>query len=45
MGYQIVSRVLRPTEVYVTVGALYLVINALVSSGAALAHRRLAAYR
>jgi polar amino acid transport system permease protein len=45
VGYQIVSRVLRPTEVYVTVGALYLVINALVSSGAALAHRRLAAYR
>ena len=45
VGYQIVSRVLRPTEVYVTVGALYLVINALVSSGAALAHRRLSAYR
>ena len=45
VGYQIVSRILRPTEVYVTVGALYLVINALVSSGAAHAHRRLAAYR
>jgi polar amino acid transport system permease protein len=45
VGYQVVSRVLRPTEVYVTVGALYLVIIALVSSGAALAHRRLAAYR
>jgi His/Glu/Gln/Arg/opine family amino acid ABC transporter permease subunit len=45
VGYQIVSRVLRPTEVYVTVGALYLVINFLVSSGATLAHRRLAAYR
>jgi His/Glu/Gln/Arg/opine family amino acid ABC transporter permease subunit len=45
VGYQVVSRILRPTEVYVTVGALYLVINALVSSGATLAHRRLAAYR
>src|SRR5262245_63221489 len=45
VGYQVVSRILRPTEVYVTVGALYLVINALVSSGAALAHRRLSAYR
>lgn len=45
VGYQVVSRVLRPTEVYVTVGALYLVIIALVSAGATLAHRRLAAYR
>ena len=45
VGYQVVSRILRPTEVYVTVGALYLLINALVSSGATLAHRRLAAYR
>jgi polar amino acid transport system permease protein len=45
VGYQVVSRVLRPTEVYVTVGALYLVINALVSSGATLAQRRLAVYR
>jgi polar amino acid transport system permease protein len=45
VGYQVVSRVLRPTEVYVTVGALYLVIIALVSFGATLAHRRLAAYR
>jgi His/Glu/Gln/Arg/opine family amino acid ABC transporter permease subunit len=45
VGYQVVSRVLRPTEVYVTVGALYLVIIVLVSSGAMLAHRRLAAYR
>jgi His/Glu/Gln/Arg/opine family amino acid ABC transporter permease subunit len=45
VGYQVVSRILRPTEVYVTVGALYLLINALVSSGATLAHRRLAAHR
>ena len=45
VGYQVVSRILRPTEVYVTVAAIYLVINALVSSGAALAHRRLVAYR
>jgi His/Glu/Gln/Arg/opine family amino acid ABC transporter permease subunit len=45
VGYQVVSRILRPTEVYVTVGVLYLLINAVVSSGAALAHRRLAAYR
>jgi His/Glu/Gln/Arg/opine family amino acid ABC transporter permease subunit len=45
VGYQVVSRILRPTEVYVTVAALYLVINALVSTGAARAHRRLAAYR
>jgi polar amino acid transport system permease protein len=45
VGYQVVSRVLRPTEVYMTVGALYLLINAVVSSGAALVHRRLVAYR
>jgi polar amino acid transport system permease protein len=45
VGYQVVSRILRPIEVYVTVGALYLLINALVSSAATLAHRRLAAYR
>jgi His/Glu/Gln/Arg/opine family amino acid ABC transporter permease subunit len=45
VGYQVVSRILRPTEIYVAVGALYLVINALVSSGAALAHRRLLAHR
>ncbi|HEY1334430.1 MAG TPA: amino acid ABC transporter permease [Myxococcaceae bacterium] len=45
VGYQVVSRILRPTEIYVAVGALYLVINALVSSGASLAHRRLLAHR
>jgi polar amino acid transport system permease protein len=45
VGYQVVSRVLRPTEVYLTVGALYLLMIAVVSSGAAFAHRRLAAYR
>jgi len=45
VGYQVVSRILRPTEVYVTVGALYLLINAVVSSGATFAHRRLAAHR
>ena len=45
VGYQVVSRILRPTEVYVTVAAIYLLINALVSSGASLAHRRLVAYR
>jgi His/Glu/Gln/Arg/opine family amino acid ABC transporter permease subunit len=45
VGYQVVSRILRPTEIYVAVGAIYLVINALVSSGAALAHRRLLAHR
>ena len=45
VGYQVVSRILRPMEIYVTVAALYLLINAAVSSGAALAHRRLAAYR
>ena len=45
VGYQVVSRILRPTEVYVTVGALYFLINAVVSAGAALAHRRLVAYR
>ncbi len=45
VGYQVVSRILRPTEIYVAVGALYLLINALVSSGAAVAHRRLLAHR
>jgi His/Glu/Gln/Arg/opine family amino acid ABC transporter permease subunit len=45
VGYQVVSRILRPTEVYVTVGTLYFLINAVVSAGAALAHRRLVAYR
>lgn len=45
VGYQVVSRILRPTEVYVTVAAIYLLINALVSFGASLAHRRLVAYR
>ena len=33
------------TEVYVTVAAIYLLINALVSAGPWLAHRRLVAYR
>jgi polar amino acid transport system permease protein len=45
VGYQVVSRVLRPTEIYVTVAALYLLVTAVVTSGAALAHRRLAVYR
>jgi polar amino acid transport system permease protein len=45
VGYQVVSRVLRPTEIYVAVAALYLLITALVTAGATLAHRRLAAYR
>jgi polar amino acid transport system permease protein len=45
VGYQVVSRILRPIEIYATVGALYLLIIALVSFGATLAHRRLAAYR
>ncbi|HZS32627.1 MAG TPA: amino acid ABC transporter permease [Methylomirabilota bacterium] len=45
VGYQIVSRVLHPTEIYVAVGALYLGINALVGYGAVVAQRRLGAYR
>jgi polar amino acid transport system permease protein len=45
VGYQVVSRILRPIEVYVTVGALYLLIIGLVSFGATRAHRRLVAYR
>ncbi|HEY7139453.1 MAG TPA: amino acid ABC transporter permease [Methylomirabilota bacterium] len=45
VGYQVVSRILRPIEIYVTVGALYLLIIVLVSFGANLAHRRLVAYR
>jgi polar amino acid transport system permease protein len=45
VGYQVVSRVLRPTEIYVAVGALYLVMNAVVSLGASVAQRRLGAYR
>jgi His/Glu/Gln/Arg/opine family amino acid ABC transporter permease subunit len=45
VGYQVVSRVLRPIEIYVTVAALYLVLNAAVSLGASAAQRRLGAYR
>jgi len=45
VGFQIVSRVLRPTEIYVAVGGLYLLMNALVGSAAGLAQRRLGAYR
>ena len=45
VGFQIVSRVLRPTEIYVAVGGLYLLMNALVGSLAGLAQRRLGAYR
>ena len=45
VGYQVVSRVLRPVEIYVAVAVIYLIINAAVSSGASLAQRRLGAYR
>jgi polar amino acid transport system permease protein len=45
VGYQVVSRVLRPIEVYVTVGVIYLAMNAVVSFGASVAQRRLGAYR
>jgi len=45
VGYQVVSRVLRPTEIYVTVGAMYLAMNALVGFGAGRAQRRLGASR
>src|SRR5262252_7130562 len=41
VGFQIVGRVLRPAEVYVAVGALYLLMNAGVGYSAGLAQRRL----
>jgi His/Glu/Gln/Arg/opine family amino acid ABC transporter permease subunit len=45
VGFQIVSRVIRPAEIYVAVGALYLLMNAGVGYPAGLAQRRLGAYR
>ena len=45
VGQQIVGRITRPTEIYLTVGALYFVLNAAIASVSAVAWRRLTRYR
>jgi His/Glu/Gln/Arg/opine family amino acid ABC transporter permease subunit len=45
VGHQLVGRLLHPTEIYVAVGALYLLINGGIALGSAAALRRLAVYR
>jgi polar amino acid transport system permease protein len=45
VGHQLVGRLLHPAEIYVAVGALYLLINGGIALASAAALRRLAVYR
>lgn len=45
VGHQLVGRLLHPAEIYVAVGALYLLINGAIALASAAALRRLAVYR
>jgi His/Glu/Gln/Arg/opine family amino acid ABC transporter permease subunit len=45
VGQQLVGRLLHPTEIYVAVGALYLLINGGIAALSGAALRRLAVYR